>query len=445
MINRSSAPENVSDFILKSVILESDKSPTKIDLSQVVSDLDIFEHLNKPYLTGMLLFVDNQGIFSKLNISGGERIEITILSTRKEAIPIVKRFVVSKITNNIKVNDNAEAISLQLIEDFAFYSNALNVNRAYSNTPTNIVQKISADYLNKEVESVKDNFQEIIKVIVPNLNPIEALMWIKNTATNKSGFPYYLFSSLFEPTLKFYDLETLITAQVMNPSSPYSYWQSNSQSADTTRRRRTIESYSYSNIDDIFSLIDEGVIGAEYTYLNTLTGTNHKFDFDIVSDVFLNLHENVLNKEQNVPIYSPDLSYDNQIIHKLKSRTITQIGGAGVYTDGINEINSYNEASTIGEYKKKVIAKSLTSFLSKSPINISVNGLDFIDGEANSTIGNSIKIQFLTSEIDSKTQQNKIDNKKSGDYLIYSARHMFKNERYDILLGCTKLANSEIL
>ena len=34
-----------------------------------------------------------------------------------------------------------------------------------------------------------------------------------------------------------------------------------------------------------------------------------------------------------------------------------------------------------------------------------------------------------------------IDNKKSGDYLIYATRHMFKDERYDIKLFCIKFAS----
>ena len=442
MINKNSAPENVSDFVLKSVLLESDRSAMRIDIARVTTDLEIYEHLNKPYLTGKLLFVDSFGLYSQIGIDGGERIQIKIISTRKDSIEIVKRFVISKVNSVTKTNDNTEVISLQLVEDFAFYSHALNVNKAYTETPSNIIQKIAQGFLNKNVLSSNDNFQELVKVIIPNLNPLQAMVWIKNIATNKSGFPYYVFSTLGNSYINFFDLETLITAEPMNPNSPYKYWQSNSQANNGTSRRRTINAFAYTDIEDVFSLIGNGVIGAQYTYLNTLTGSNQTFTFNVVDDVLKNLYDNVLNKNQRIPLYSPDLKYEDDFVHELKSRKITQIGGAGVFQTAGSRVNSYNEASTVGDYKKKIISKSLESFLSKSPINIAVNGLDFIDGNGNSSIGNNIRIQFLSSQIDAKTKNNVIDNKKSGDYLIYSARHIFKNERYDVLLGCAKLANS---
>ena len=36
-----------------------------------------------------------------------------------------------------------------------------------------------------------------------------------------------------------------------------------------------------------------------------------------------------------------------------------------------------------------------------------------------------------------------IDKKKSGEYLIFGARHMMKKEQYNISLTCVKLANLE--
>lgn len=441
MINKNSAPENVSDFILKSVIIESDRSPTKVDISRITTDVVIFEHLTKAYLTGSLVFVDSAGLMSKLNIDGGERVEITILSTRKDAIPIIKRFVITMVYNVIKTSDHTEVISLQLLEDHGFHSHALNVNKAYTDTPANIIAKISKDFLDKDVELSKDNFQSKIRVIVPNYDPIHAMSWVKDIATNKSGFPYFLFSSLFNSSLKFFDLETLITSKVMNSKYPYRYWQANSRVDNATIQRRTITAFKYENVDDLFTLIGNGVIGAEYSYLNTLSGVNQSFKFDVVNDVLNDLHSNILDKKQNIPLYASQLKYEDTLLNQLNSRKFTQIGGAGVYDIGGSRINSYNEASSLGEYKKKVVAKSLISFLSKSPISVAVNGLDFIDGEGNTTIGNNIRLEFLLSEVDPKTNMNKIDHKKSGNYLIYGARHVFKNERYDVYLSCAKLAN----
>ena len=55
------------------------------------------------------------------------------------------------------------------------------------------------------------------------------------------------------------------------------------------------------------------------------------------------------------------------------------------------------------------------------------------------TIGNNIDIQFLAPLIDDET--NRIDTKRSGKYLIYSAKHVFKKEKYDLIMTGIKMGN----
>ena len=72
-----------------------------------------------------------------------------------------------------------------------------------------------------------------------------------------------------------------------------------------------------------------------------------------------------------------------------------------------------------------------------------VAGLDFIDGDKHSTIGNNIRVEVLvSSNPENNVGEPLTDKKKSGDYLIFAAHHMFKRGiRYDLKLSCVKLAN----
>ena len=56
------------------------------------------------------------------------------------------------------------------------------------------------------------------------------------------------------------------------------------------------------------------------------------------------------------------------------------------------------------------------------------------------TIGNSIRIIFM-GNTPQGMRNNKIDPKKSGDYIIFSAKHSMVGERYDVTLLCAKIAN----
>ena len=73
------------EFILESVVLDSERLNIPVELNKVTSEIDIYEHLDKPYLTAVLTFIDNARVFEKADLLGGEKISITVKSTRKNS------------------------------------------------------------------------------------------------------------------------------------------------------------------------------------------------------------------------------------------------------------------------------------------------------------------------------------------------------------------------
>ena len=82
----------------------------------------------------------------------------------------------------------------------------------------------------------------------------------------------------------------------------------------------------------------------------------------------------------------------------------------------------------------------MDAILKKNPLTINVKGLEFIKGDAHRTIGNNISVAFQSTH---NKAPNLVDEKKSGDYLIYSVRHMFKKtvDTYDVSMNCVKIGN----
>ena len=82
----------------------------------------------------------------------------------------------------------------------------------------------------------------------------------------------------------------------------------------------------------------------------------------------------------------------------------------------------------------------MNTVLKKNPLTININGLEFLKGDFHKTVGNNISISLQATHADA---EDKEDKKKSGDYLIYSARHMFKKtiDKYDITMNCVKIGN----
>ena len=436
-----------SSYILKKVELFSDKliDGASVRLERVVSDIDVFEHIGKSYLTGYLTLMDNAGLFDRLDITGGERIEITFKRPDAESKEISKMFIIQNIDTSVKVSDQAEIILFSLVEDIAFTSVALNVNRSYSGKPFTIINNILSEYLDKQLIEENTTNQNKIKLIVPNMSPLLACEWIKDRAVSVDGLPFYLYSTLVGERLHFIDLASMIT-----DNSPFRFPYNFSLSMSDYKKSESqlsesfnILKYEYKQTEDLMQLINLGNIGARHGFYDTFTMKMRDMNFNVNKDVFEPLvDKNHLKVGQQKYIYSEELKVKGTPLHEIESETITSIGSSGIYYDGISTTTGLDEEDDTENYKKRVKANAIRNFTTKSPITVIVPAMNFIEGIEHLTIGRLVNLRFISNSIENSQGGNvNIDRKKSGEYLIFSARHMMKKEQYNIGLTCIKLAN----
>jgi hypothetical protein len=427
-----------------SVLFESERTGVTAEFRNLVTDLDVYEHMDKPYLTAQMLMLDNEDILDEADILGGERITISIQSQREDTEPFTMKFYILKVLNTEKVNDNVQTIALSLIEDIGYISNLQNVNQYFNGNVTQIVKDIATSYLEKEV--VGDDAKQNVHLIVPNLSPLEAIKWITNRATDERGYPFYTYSTMVKDKLYMKCLGDLLAEPVMNTDVPYRNSTLAAQATNADVRRRTILSHKFNGeMENLFDVIRRGVIGARYNYLNTLYSSGSEdFHFDIVQDLFRQLiDDGVLQQNQPNYEFSEKYEYDGQSFNEFDSRTITQIRSSGAYrtSEGDDYNLSYGECREPSDYKLEIIARAMNIMMKRHSMTMVVDGLDFIDGDMHKTIGNSLRVEFGTSNPDRDPADRTIDAKKSGDYLIYSSRHMFKKEKYEVVLTCMKIGN----
>ena len=70
-----------SGFLLKSVLLVSERLTESVELNRIVTDVEVFEHIEKPYLTGRIMLIDDSSFYENADIQGTERIQLTIVSS----------------------------------------------------------------------------------------------------------------------------------------------------------------------------------------------------------------------------------------------------------------------------------------------------------------------------------------------------------------------------
>lgn len=435
-----SAIEAVDSIEFKSIVIESDKMENNsIDITDMTVDIQIFEHIDKPYLTALLAFADTNDLVSSTNLSGGEKVTITLQLTRPDTIEVSKTFYIDNIVGSSKSNENSEFFIFHLVEDIAYIASLNNINKSYSGNPEKIIQTISKNFLGNKKILVPSKSDQNMKVIIPNLNAIEAMSWIKNRTCTNEGYPFYLYSTIADDYLTFIDLKSMLEEGSMNPNHPYTYSKSSASTGSTisTKNRRTILQYKSSDNEDLLSLIRKGLIGAEYRFIDPTKNDNNKFIFDVQTDVIKKIKKDLNIKS---PVYDEVYKHDGKSFNEYQSRSISMIGGTQAY---YQNHNSYMQSADIAQYKSNIINKSIDQLLKKNSIDITVNGTDLLGGDSNYTIGRKLTTRFLRNMAPEDTDYF-FDNKKSGDFLIFSAKHNISRESYTISLSCVKLDNGDV-
>jgi hypothetical protein len=205
----------------------------------------------------------------------------------------------------------------------------------------------------------------------------------------------------------------------------------------TVARNRTIMRHQSKNTNNIFGLIREGMVGSKYSYVDVTKNKVVDFDFNIDNEVVKLLRQDKI-VDKGTPIFDSSRLDDTK--GDITSRKITQIGGTNAY----DTQKSYMESETSGQYKLNIVNRSMAYMLTNNKIDIIVDGVEFLDGNANKTIGNKIDIRFLRNT--NTEQKDRIyDRKKSGDFLIFACKHTISPRTYTLTLSAMKLSNGELL
>lgn len=423
---------------LQKATLTSSRTATSIDITSVVLELSMYENLARPYITGYLAVTDSERLIENFDIQGAEEIEIIFKrSTERSSVREIKQtWIIQGIEKEHNVQDFTSVVVFRVIDKESFRSGLKNVNKCLQGQPWEIINQILVEYLDRDDlrTSADLNNSERMKVIIPNMTPIQATQWIRNRSINQNGYPFYFYKSAMNNQYYFADLETLISTPVINENAPLSPSQAGG-STESKSSSSTIYQMEQDEVDNLYKLIQEGVIGSQNKYYDVTRGDFQIVDFNINNDLLVELQ--TLNSRQEKPLLDGRLAFDDDAISNYKAKTISQISGGRVYDD----VKSYDETQDLGDSRKKIKAHAIRNLMQKTPLSIVVEGDRWIHGDEHYGIGNNIKI-LVRSKIDDPKNPT-IDRKQSGDYLISTAKYVldFTQSKVGATFKCVKFGN----
>ena len=248
-----------TSFEFETIELNSERLARPVELNRIVSDIEIFEHIEKPYLTARMLLIDDSSFYQDADILGSESIKIVIRSLEDGASAITKNFFISKIEKVQKIQDNSQVIAFHLVEDIFYFSSLININRHYTGSPIQILKTISKQFLSKEITNIGID-KQFLRCIIPNWSPIKAMEWIAKRASTSRGYPFYLYSTLVEKELRFEDLASILTRTSLNGNGA-KHIVASTKAQDTInveQTRRLIKNHDFGTQEDLLSLIRNG-------------------------------------------------------------------------------------------------------------------------------------------------------------------------------------------
>ena len=404
----------------------------EVDITTSVVELNLYESIYSPYITGDLTLVDTNGIIgSAINIQGQEYLNIRL---RVHQRTIETRMVIRRIQTQSKAIGNSSSVYvLDLIEEHGYISYFKRLQRSYTGNISYIAQAIFEQELAYEIQN--DNITEAaqnIKILACNRTPLGLCKWIMDRATDEEGSPMFLYSSL-KDGVKIRSLQEMLADRPLD--IVFAHAHINPAVLETTASR-TIKNISIVDNDDIIAMAQAGAIRSTYISIDPLTASIDFNEFSMTDH-----HEELFGEDnQRNTLFVEDFEVAGVPVKDLPSNYISQINTSDMFDDAY----SYHEDS-LANHKKKISRRADLMMLDKQRYEITLNGIHFLQYENNTSIGVVIQI-FVPKDMPNYDQPEEElrDEKRSGEFLLTNTRHTFNIDNdYTVVASVARLAQPD--
>ena len=200
------------DFDLSDVILTSYKSfdgdgtPKRLNIRNLITEFNIYESIDRHFLTGDITLTDATNAVQELPITGFERIELYFRSPG-----MTKGFDFSvksghpmfcyALLNRQELNPRSQAYTIKFCSLEALRDKQTRVSQAFAGSVDQFLVDIFKNYLETKKDILVEETKDMNKVVIPRVRPSTAISYLKTNARSKhfvnSGFLCYETSTGF--------------------------------------------------------------------------------------------------------------------------------------------------------------------------------------------------------------------------------------------------------
>lgn len=422
-----------------------------IDIRGLFQEVNIFENMFYPCITGSILIHDGIGLNRKARFDGSEYIFINMTKynqndSKRDEHEIKGIFLIHKVTDRTNIGFNSEAYTLHFISPEFLLSEQQKIRRSYTGTYSDMVKKILKDYLVVEPKvdaaGVKKNEVKETsgqdKIVIPNLTPFKAIDFLASRSLNRKGVPDFLF---WQNHLTGYNFKSLTEIFLEKPGFEINFGVKNinfgNESAEFGQQYgqagyyKTIflgaNNFKVISNFDLIKNIKNGYYAAKFYGFDPLSKT---FRYTEIKHDQYFANSPLVKKANKYPFNSKiynnkkktaDLMFDSKI-------TVYPFEVARENNSYIKQ-NSGDEMNFLDATHRYVLQRKMIFHnLMQRVIRVDMPGnFRFIAGD---TV--FLKVPHFYNERNSKIEDG--DPSLSGKYLITAVRHIIKPDRHETIL-----------
>jgi hypothetical protein len=404
-----------TQFEITRLVINSKLGP--IDVSGLFEELNIFDSVLVPCMSGNILIKDSIGLSKKLMLDGSEFIDIDISKDKNsQSLNLKRTFRIFKQSDRTNINQTTEAFILHFVSEEMIYSEQQKISQSYTGQYSNIASSVLLNYLKipKNKIAVFEATKGVHNVVVPLLSPIDTMNWLvkrsvseKDTADyvffeNKLGFNFVSLNKLYEqPSIFTVNFSTKnLTDSIGSEFLGVTNYNINS-SFDVLENTRN--GY-YSNRFVGFDILTRTLVESNFGQANNYKGTHLNSN----SNIFLS--RNREGRDAGHMPFSRVSLYPFQLYRNYQ---------------GYIKENDTSKSLMIDETHKYIPQRrAILKNLMQRRMTISLPGNFFVSS------GFILEIDSHSFSLSSDiTEQN--DKSVSGKYLVLATRHMITPQKHE--------------
>lgn len=390
----------------------------KIDITNLVVELDLYEDLFSHTMTGSLTIAENFNLIHELPIIGEELIEVEFRTPSMTQV-FTKTFSVYKIGRQITDANSKSVYLLNIISAESIDDLNTKISRSFSGTPNLLVKEIFDKYIKIKTEIEIEPAANLIKFVSPYWSPIKCINYVasKSFGTDKYRSPTFLF---FESNQKF-KFKSLTTMMGSLPVTEF-YFDKN------VMREYLPDGSSVRDIDREYKTIEKFDVVGSIDYIDRLMNGVYSFkvfDFDILHKT---INKNVYNYwddfEKTKHLSPRTMHSENVIFDDENCRIEWQV------------TNPYLHDTIKKDYSSEILSKRLPLLAQTEMFVVEIT----VPGRLGIECGDTVIMNMKNYSTRDSTDKNKtdLDSYYSGKYLITSIQHRMTKTRHKMNIQLIK-------